>query len=399
MQIVFSKTNEKNLRGKGAIPLVFALLTVFAATSAWGAVSGPCNLCHTMHNSQDGTVQVSVIGAAWDTGVITGGSSTVPPGQLLVSDCVGCHSSVGNADIIVNDGYNNIPIVYNTGGYPAITLAGGNFAVVAGIGMDDYGHNVRGISLDDPMAKAPGFQTGVGCNNSCHTDLTLTDAASTETPGGYDFNGCRGCHINTSHHDPNNTSYRFLSGHGGVVQDVGGGEAADWEATVATGGPHNIYLYDQPGDGVEFAPSSMGRWCAGCHNDFHAWGTVDPQFGDLNAGDTLAQAGGNPWLRHPTNVTLPSDGEYGNIPLPYNANIPVAQRFPFGNPDFIDLGGATGDQVFCLSCHRAHASDQPDALRFDYNAIESHQGTATKDPDGDGFANGCFYCHTSKANL
>jgi len=48
-----------------------------------------------------------------------------------------------------------------------------------------------------------------------------------------------------------------------------------------------------------------------------------------------------------------------------------------------------GDMVICLSCHRAHASDQPDMLRWDYNLM-------IVDRTGPAAGTGCFKCHTDK---
>ena len=412
MQIRDFKLNKKLHWPKLILFISFFTLISLLTTNVW-AVNGPCDKCHTMHNSQNGTNQIHV-GGAWSAqsgGAITGGTST-PPGELLVSDCVGCHSLVGSANVTVNDGYNLIPIVYNTGGYPGTTLAGGNFNGVAG--NQTFGHNVRGISSDDSIhSEAPGMITAQGCNNSCHTDLTLLDAATTPTPGGITTNGCRGCHLELSHHDNSNTAYRGLGGHGGVVGTVlGRGDnnpapSGDWEATKSAT-DHNVYVRDEPSDGTDLQPVSIGRWCAGCHSEFHAWGTDDINFGNPNGGDDNTDnlisansigvtAGASAWLRHPTNVNIPNDpaGEYAALLIgsPYNPNIPVAQDL-LSNTNSVEAG----DQVFCLSCHRAHGSDQPDALRFDYSVMLSHSGTASINPDGDLWANGCFYCHTTKAN-
>ncbi|MFC1513206.1 cytochrome c3 family protein [Thermodesulfobacteriota bacterium] len=45
--------------------------------------------------------------------------------------------------------------------------------------------------------------------------------------------------------------------------------------------------------------------------------------------------------------------------------------------------------VMCLSCHRAHGSEYPDMLRWDYNTmiVNDEQGAT---------GTGCFVCHSSK---
>jgi predicted CXXCH cytochrome family protein len=89
----------------------------------------------------------------------------------------------------------------------------------------------------------------------------------------------------------------------------------------------------------------------------------------------------SPWLRHPSDVTLPQTDEYGTYdPVNnYSTEAPVAWLNP-GTP-------AAGEAiVMCLSCHKAHGSDQPDMLRWDYSAMIA----------GGGGSGGCFTCHTEK---
>ena len=412
MQINIFKAN--NIFYNSIILLFCVLLfsTTQTTTNAWAGVTGSCDICHTMHNSQDGTNVVRIgAGAGWNGGVITGGSSTAPPGQLLVSDCVGCHTNSQDDRTIVTIAGNNIPIVYNSSGaYPGSALAGGNFF---GTPTDStLGHNVRGIAPIDAVHNgkgAPGFALGVGCAGSCHWDLTLSDAATVpSTTSNINTNGCRGCHLKINHHDPANVAYRGLGGHG-VITYVHGEEDPDWEHTFSSN-DHNTYKRDQYTDADPepiYDGASIGLFCAGCHNLFHAWGATNPMLPlEDNGGDwvTNRTAGANPWLRHPTNVDLPNDLTPGNdyeallAGTAYNPKVPVAQDMTPGViPEAARDTVEPGDQVFCLSCHRAHASDQPDALRFNYQTMLSHNGNG--DPDGDGINDGCFYCHSPKADL
>ena len=89
----------------------------------------------------------------------------------------------------------------------------------------------------------------------------------------------------------------------------------------------------------------------------------------------------SPWIRHPTDIALPSTGEYGGYdPVNnYSVEAPVAWLDP-ANPT------RAGAVVMCLSCHRAHGSPYPDMLRWDYNAMVA----------GGGGSGGCFTCHTQK---
>ncbi|NOR60144.1 MAG: hypothetical protein GQ469_05880, partial [Methanosarcinales archaeon] len=71
----------------------------------------------------------------------------------------------------------------------------------------------------------------------------------------------------------------------------------------------------------------------------------------------------------------------------YDPEVPVAR------PDLeaIEETGllGEGDMVMCLSCHRAHGSPYPDALRWDYTKMVA--GDA-----GNWAGTGCFKCHADK---
>lgn len=409
-----------NKRSKIALLLGVAgatlLATGFFASSAMAQVKGVCSNCHTMHNSQNGATEVHIgeVGTnAWNigTGQFGGGTITGVQQQLLKSDCVGCHSASDGATTIVTDANGNkVPIVFNLGGYPTGSeLAGGNFALNTG-NADVYGHNVGGISDKDNTIAAlepPGSLNS--CGTGCHATLALTEVEIAAMPlsdefsyGGIKqgkFNGCKGCHNKVAHHDANDTSYRFLGGHNEVdlfsgvpgLDKVLGTEDPDWEQNPSSA-VHNVYKkQDNPN-----VKDSMGTFCAGCHQNFHALGQLDPMdpdpWGVYNAGDDntdgliTANSGSSPWLRHPTNVNIPiadPAGEYKFMfNIAYEPSVPVAQTLGV-NTDTIEAG----DQVMCLSCHRAHASQYPDALRFDYADMDAHGGANTT---------GCFFCHTTK---
>lgn len=411
--------------GKWVIAWAFLYASGLFASNASAMVVGRCDNCHTMHASQNGANNTEVhYGPAgtdkayWSGGNLTGGDplNIVPQERLLKSDCVGCHSSSGTATIVILDNM-KVPIVYNTGGYPGglvsgtdpdLPLAGGNFwGTASGNGNDSWGHNVGGISDKDlTLDMAPG-DPGT-CNNSCHTDLTRNNPA--DEPFKYGgvvtnpiiYNGCQGCHNKVAHHKSNDRSYRYLGGHGSPIALVDGGdpavppltnndyEDADWEQTYSST-DHNTYKNQPTDDDAD----NIGRFCAGCHGRFHATGQAVNFVGVVNGGDyntdgepVATSSPPNPWMRHPTNVIIPNTGEYSQVKgQNYNPLVPVAQDpFGVGSRNLVD----TDDQVMCLSCHRAHASNKPDALRFEYATLAAH-------PTGGGaLVNGCFFCHRSK---
>jgi len=353
--------------------LVLIFIILPGSTSPLSAaVTGACSNCHTMHDSQNGGgVARGGSGVGWNgSGQLTGGSTQGPQSQLLITGCVGCHSSTTSSTII-NFGGSKIPIVYNTV-QPTTPLAGGNFYWVAQGGEvnDTKGHNVYGISgVDANLNKAPG---GMPClTGGCHISL----AASSDT-------GCKGCHTSTAHHDDSKPWYRFLlSDHSedeshvlktnvkpsGAPGEYISNEDPDWEYTKSAT-DHNYYQ-GQTGpffsEGISYM-HSITAFCYGCHRTFHV---ITNEFFT------------SPWLRHPIGILLPDSGEYaGYDPVSnYSTEAPVA----WTNPASPSRATAV---VMCLSCHRAHGSDQPDMLRWDYSTMIV----------GGGGTGGCFTCHTTK---
>jgi hypothetical protein len=396
---------------------------VYAPHPAEARVAGPCSNCHTMHNSQNGNEEVIVdpngteqVGWDGSGNLVAVGSPTVttPQESLLKTDCIGCHSTTTSNTIIemggIGTGY-DVPIVWNINNnhLQADELAGGNFSHVAA--DQTKGHNVLGISgVDGNLPRAPGWSSGLGCAGSCHISLAITVTGIPES--GASDNGCQACHLHTGHHySPGDVApsgqqpgdaYRFLGGHNDpsgnlfdrVDNALGAYESVDWGLTEP-----NVYQGQDSGTTYNYLNPdelTVGRFCAGCHNKFHAPGGVDVMLGTDNGGGREINVDGG-WLRHPTNVSIddtvnPAPREFDGLlgtaydNQPYSpTHLPLA-RILF--PNKTDLIKST-DQVFCLSCHKAHGSIYPDALRFDPSNMTSHVG-------GPNRTDGCFYCHRAK---
>ncbi len=359
------------------------------------AISGPCSNCHTMHYSQNG-------------GVLAGWGTAGPYEQLLVADCVSCHTGTTGA----TNTNTNAPAVYHTtaptGQGPGSTLAGGDFYWVDA-GSDSYGHNVidlpnitgadANIGLTppgwDPSATSTNAPTGYGAGQVASAGWTTQLTCA----GAY---GCHGYHqdpvtgtdlsnmggIKGAHHSNNGTSgwtdgttlgnsYRFLYG-------IQGYEDADWQWT-ADASDHNEYygaddttpVRQDDGTYTYQNPDTISFLCAQCHGIFHS--EIDP--------DTTS---GSPWVRHPTDIALPASGEYANY-TSYSIEAPVGRTAAVTGPSATVTPGT--DVVICLSCHRAHGSDQPDLLRWDYSTMQA--GTTDSTVAG----TGCFTCHTGKDGI
>jgi predicted CXXCH cytochrome family protein len=385
--------------GKHTVKIFFfvVLLLIFFPYQSAGMVTGPCGNCHTMHNSQNG---LEVIGRG-DSAF----TASEAKKNLLVNNCLGCHSSTSSSTII-NLGDTRVPIVYNMA-EPANPLAGGNFYWVETLG-DEYGHNV--MTVDGTLDWAPGGDTSFGViPNNCGFEGCHKSLASIRYGGGPGpllnpivGNGCIGCHDAAHHADDRQHplaggykyvneaggGYRFLNKAGAKYWNipphnppaVAGIEDPDWQQNPSSTSHNEYQDSPKPGAPGNYGGKSQGisDFCGGCHNSYHSW----TDGGYPNGGD------GNPWLRHPASIVLPDSGEYANYTV-YNPNVPVARSDAAVLSGYSGPSGAVtpgSDKVMCLSCHRAHGSPYKDMLRWDSDAMVANGG-------GSG---GCFVCHSTK---
>jgi len=351
------------------------------ALSSDAKVTGNCSNCHTMHNSQGG---VAVNTAGPQEFLLNKGGGTV-------TTCWGCHAQTTASNILTL-----IPQIRHTN---ATDLAGGNFGYITGAAGKtpasgattmNVGHNVTDTGVTDTnLTTPPGDENATGVTNAGATRVTCA--------GVYGCHGNRattgvGLAIKGAHHTidtilkfgasftltgqgaSTGLSYRFLKG-------VKGAEETNWLNSSST--VHNEYIGATTGgvseDSTISSPGAAGAisgLCAECHGNFHG-GSVD-----------IGGPTGTPWLRHPTDITLPNSGEYTSY-ITYSVTAPVARTTivngtttPSSN---VTPSGATDDIVMCLSCHSAHASANFKMTRWDYKGWPGSGGT-----------NGCNVCHTSK---
>jgi hypothetical protein len=338
---------------KGCMQIIGALLALFLMPGLLQAKipdNMTCSTCHTMHNSQDGLAL-----------------NAVTPYGLLVSSCVACHT--GSSGTSPRNTLTEAPAVMHSSGAPGSTsgtdnmLAGRSFYWVAtgGGATDNTGHNVIGLAaLDFGLGNVPPGGTALGSELTC--------------AGTY---GCHGVRDSTNevaaikgaHHTNDNEpldgstigkSYRFLS-------SVIGTEDTDWEYTFASN-DHNQYKGGATYSSI--AIDTITSVCRRCHADYH--------------GNPGVGSGSSPWIRHPTDIDLPSTGEYANY-VTYEAFVPVASSTGLALVTNNVQTGSNGI-VTCISCHRAHGSPYDSLMRWDYRAWPG-----SVDP-----LNGCGVCHSSK---
>ncbi|MDY0190037.1 MAG: cytochrome c3 family protein [Desulfuromonas sp.] len=407
--------------------VILITLLLLCSNNVWATVSGQCSNCHTMHNSQNGTLDTTLSGDNVDN----------VNRSLTKGDCVGCHTGD-----IVDSIVDKIPYIMSTSGSEygpdyaddgsllnaaaTNTLAGGTFNYVRDDAtQDSYAHNVSNIragkdsnmtDFTPPGWEATTFEPATGGGSESVSAVADSWGTTQLTCAG--TNGCHGNHTNPddfgdirgAHHGDDSTidgssvakSFRFLRG-------ILGQEDAEWELNVSTEA-HNIYYgVDRTSTATPGDKQTISYLCAECHGMFHGSDATDDT-GIIYDGPSVDNA--NPWLRHPTDFSLSTTGtdtEYldyakadadaanadGGTLYNYIAPLASSRKSSFNNDGSNGITisnpfATTGDDIVtCLSCHRAHGSKYPDLLRWDYTKMQASASG--------GFANkGCFACHTSK---
>lgn len=357
---------------KKTLILAVMIVACMALTSGYAlAISGVCSNCHTMHNSQNG------VPMNFD-------ASATPNPVLLRGTCLACHAQAVANTI---DPTSNAPQV-NVTGYPT-ALAGGTFyngnagAGGTGLAHNPYGASNTVFTQELTLLVPPGDSTAGAVTNAnlscagttgCHGDRTVAGTGA----GGNDLSALSG-----AHHGNNGTggaitatttignSYRFLNG-------IYGFEETSWENAPSSTVHNQYYAVDGlAGDG-----HTISNLCSQCHGVFHGAANV---------------VAGGEWVRHPTDHIIPDSGEYASAfggsgagtPGTYNPEVPVGSATVTAIKSTVTVGT---DMVVCVSCHRAHGSDQPDLLRWNY-------GNMVANTTGAGAGTGCFRCHTQKDGI
>jgi hypothetical protein len=345
---------------------LFLIMAIFflimtRGDTAHSRVTGPCSDCHAMHYSQGG-------------GALSEWGSSGPYRALTTDDCTGCHTAPSGTQ---NEGNNKTPYImsvdtpdYGTTGTEGNTLAGGSFYWMR---TDPaMGHNVEGIAIDFDMLP-PGYDTSLpGARGAWPASQKVTCAGTYGCHGTTDtqdlYLAVKGGHHGNDAQTDGSTlagSYRLLDG-------VSGKEDSDWEYQP-TALLHNQYkAVHRPSGEQTYDSTTISYLCAQCHGRFHS--------GTGNVGTD------SPWLRHPTDVRLPGDGEY----VDYNTDNTYSVIAPVGSQDIsavlpVVTPGTDNCVVTCISCHRAHGGEHYKIMRWDYRSWP-----------GPGGYNGCGVCHTTK---
>jgi predicted CXXCH cytochrome family protein len=252
------------------------------------------------------------------------------PDQSICSDCHTMHNSE-----------NGQPMRYDLQDSPAPGLLRHATALSLCIFCHD-GSNPRAPDVIDPVAYVPDPAGGYFSNTGGVASGTAHNLAmvSTEVPPGGTDSMILTCH--TCHDTHGNANYRNLRPNPG-----GSGNTVDVTVTVAQtvkpngSNPAQVYI---PSNLV--FKSGMSQWCNACHSNFH--------------GKTSGEEGfQSPWFRHPQDQTI-STGR--NVEVSYwRGSLP--DRVPVQSPTD-NVIPSDDDQVFCLSCHKAHGSRNKSTVIF-----------------------------------
>jgi len=282
---------------------------------------------------------------------------------------------------------------------------------------DTHGHNIIaadfGYAVDGTNATAPGgsgFPSGQLACNSCHDNhgQYRRNAAGTISKTGQPI------YASGSYYDPNRPTaneptanesvgvYRLLAGAGYTKDGVTfpGNPAAKvpstYNRTEAVTQTRTAYGLATSGGHV-----SWGNWCGTCHPDMHSSGNyVHPVDEDL--GSTIATIYGQ-YVKTGDMTGSAASSFTSLVPFVKGSGDYAGVLAPLARNDDTQLGGpaSSGDQVACLSCHRAHASGWEYGLRWNmegefmiYNGL--YPGTDTT-PTVPQFARGRLAAETQAA--
>ncbi len=352
------------MRAKIVWGLIIVLIYFLSLTASEAKlISEKCDVCHTMHNSQDG------VEMTYNTGLNP---------SLLRNDCIGCHTGTnitGSFPFVLDT--EQTPVYGTTGtDGESNTLAGGNF--YWGVSNDSMGHNVVGATTDEdqtlhltpPGGTALGARLVCAGRYGCHGDRSKSDQFTA---------------MKMSHHytkpqlwQDGSTiaeSYRFLDGIQGF-----GHTTYEYRPSRTS---HNKYYGKDRSLETDNAAGTISSLCSQCHGDFHnGSGNVAP-----------GSFSGGVWFRHPTDFDMGSStgsefesynggsGEFN----PYSVISPVATANTGATVNQTVYASSDDAIVMCLSCHRPHGTPYSSLLRWNYKAWPGVEGY-----------NGCAICHTEK---
>ncbi len=294
------------------------LLVAFPSYAFHDGGVASCKGCHIMHESEDGMIPATGPAGGWL--LRKNYSSEV---------CLGCHAE-SQGEVLGVD-----PLV------PPPEYGGGKFIFLVEDNLND--------ATDGALNPIPGHAGG---HNVVAPGYGLyADPVRTSAPGGSFPSSALSC---TSCHDPHgNANYRMLLGPGqqssiGFVFTRGAPLAEGISLVGAPEGPGNHTAYQ----------GGWSDWCGNCHGNYHQQGANNPF-------DHPSRRGLSSTVRDNYNTYDGTDNPTGGLfSTAYLPEVPLESAS--ATTDQLDGAGAAS-RLSCMSCHRAHATSAPNALRWDPN--------------------------------
>jgi len=394
----------------GFIALAAVVLALGLGGAAYAFHSGgvaECTGCHSMHSP-------------------AAGGSFLLVASDQSSTCLSCHEHAGDtgpSSYHVSTAEADMP----AGVPPKQRSPGGDFGwlkksytmTIRGATSTEegssHGHNIiaadKGYVVDAVNATAPGGtfpSTQLACN-SCHDPhgkyRRLSDGTIAKTGAPIIASGSYATSTTPGYAEPPAAGtalgvYRLLAGAGytkGTATFSGVPAAKAPSAYNRTeAATQTRVAYGKASTGGHAA---WGTWCATCHTNMHSGsGNVHPT--DENLGSTIASN----YKTYVKSGDMSGDGINGFtslVPFIEGTGDYAVLAGHAKNDDSVLTGPGGSDQVSCLSCHRAHASGWPHALRWNvegefivYNSL--YPGTDST-PTAPQFARGRLAAETQAA--
>lgn len=349
------------MKRSATVGLALASLLVLVGTAYAGEYhSGTtllCSDCHTMHYS----MQHGYDGGAPPNWVGGGG----PYHYLLINSenalCATCHDGQNFAPDVVGANFNSYD------------REGGGLTTGANPYEDWKGHTLgsHDVAPGGTWSATDGL-TCVSCHAQ-HGNVSGNDVFGHTLTGSMGYRNLRSRPGSAS----GNIPVSYAKGTNDTTYDV---FMRGWTKGDLSGnyGIANVDLNEPVSTN-----SGIGRWCSGCHTNFHG------KQGDANMGGT----GGTEWLRHPTaDANIGAAGGGHSSKDTFKGRLyRVKVMSPSG--DWGTQGEAwttipSDLTPTCISCHKGHGNQRPFGLIY-------AQGAAPLGEDGDGTLakDLCKQCH------
>jgi hypothetical protein len=360
----------------GLVVLAAALLTLGVAALAHAFHSGgvaECEGCHSMHSPAAGGSSL-LVGTTASEACLTchEHAGDTGPSSYHVSTAIGELSQAGLPPKQRTPG-GDFGWVKLSFSYPS----GGNTVIEPG---DSHGHNVvapaNNLNADAHNTTAPGgtFAAGNLQCTSCHDPhgKYRRDSTGTVAPTGQPIKAS-GSYNGTGNEPTAAESvgvYRLLAGlNYSFVVNNGQPIAPGFRGVPAAKAP-STYNQSEATNQVRVAygvattggHTTWGDWCATCHGNMHSDGNyVHPV--DTGLGSTLGNY--NAYVKSGDLTGQSASSYLSLVPFVTNSGDYNILAGLASNATATSAGPGSGDQVTCLSCHRAHASGFTHMLRFD----------------------------------